>query len=145
MSFVYTKAITKILTSGLTGLDLRMMLVMTNTTADTEEDTEFIAGFTTLDEMDGASYARQALANEAINEDLANDRAEADADNPTFATLGAGTRDVAGAIVYVHATTDADSWPLGYIDDIFPFTANGGDLTVNLNAEGWLQLANAAP
>ena len=43
--------------------DIRIALVMTNTTVDTENDAiTTIDDFTTLDEMDGANYSRAALA-----------------------------------------------------------------------------------
>lgn len=141
-SFVYTPAKAQIL-GGLIDFDtndIRVALVMTNTTADTEQDIGLMNGFSVLDEMDGAAYVRKALANEIINQDDPNNRAEFDADNVTWTALGAGTRAVAGMIVYKHVTVDADSIPIMWIDTGgFPYTANGGDLTINWNAEGILQ------
>ena len=120
--------------------DIRIALLMTNTTADTEEDVATISAFTTLDEMDGANYSRAALASEAVAADNANDRGEFDADNVTFSSLGAGTRDIAGILLYKHVTDDTDSVPMAWIDSGgFPITANGGDLTISWNAEGILQ------
>ena len=120
--------------------DIRVAAVMTNTTADTEADKTFMDQFTTLDEFDGANYGRIALQNEAVNEDTANDRAEFDADNITFSSIGAGARDIQGLIVYLHVTNDADSVPLLWIDTGgFPFTANGGDLVTAWNVEGIAQ------
>lgn len=142
MSFGYTRSKFRLATGAvnLATADVRAILVMTNTTADTEEDTEFIGDFTTLDEMDGANYVRIALANETVNLDTINNRAEFDADNITWTALGAGTRDVAALLIYIHVTNDTDSWPFVYIDDQFPFSANGGDLTINFNAEGIAQV-----
>ncbi len=120
--------------------DLRVVLVMANTTADSEKDVTTMDGFTTLDEMDGANYARQALANEAWTKDAANARSELDADDVTFMSLGAGTRNVQAAIIYKHVTDDTDSIPIAYIDGTgFPFAASGGDETIAWNAEGILQ------
>jgi len=141
-SFVYTIAKVDVLkgTIDFDGDDIRVAAVMTNTTCDTEEDVALMNGFTTLDEMDGANYARIALLNEVVNTDNTNDRGEFDADNITWSSLGAGTRDVAGLVVYKHVTNDTDSVPICYIDSGgFPFTANGGDLTIQWNAEGILQ------
>lgn len=142
MSFVYTPAKTKLL-GGLLDFDthdMRVLLVMTNTTADTEQDDEFVGTIVTLDEMDGANYVRKALASEAINEDAANNRAEFDAADVTWTALGAGTRQVAGAVLYRHVTNDADSPIIAYIDTGgFPFTASGTDVTITWNAEGILQ------
>lgn len=146
MSFVYTKALTKIALGDIhfDTDDIRVALVMTNTTADTEEDVEFMDDFGTLDEMDGANYARKALT-EAVNEDTTNDRAEFDAADLTWTSLGAGTRSMAGAIVLLHVTNDTDSIPIIYIDSGgFPKAASGGDIGMTFNTEGILQFANAA-
>jgi hypothetical protein len=146
MSLVYNKFKTKLAQGTIdldtAGDDIRVALLMTNTTADTEDDTEFInPGFTTLDEMDGANYARKTVASEAVNEDLPNNRAEFDFENLTWTALGAGTRDVAGALVFKFVTNDADSIPICFIDTGgFPITANGGDVTIQWNAEGVLQV-----
>lgn len=125
--------------------DIRVALLMTNTTADTENDGKTTisggTGFTTLDEFDGSGYVRKALANEAVNKDDANDRAEFDADDVTWTALGAGTRSIAGILVYRHVTTDADSVPIAWLEFATPKTPDGSDLTVQWNAEGLLQLA----
>jgi len=142
-SFVYTRAKT-LLGRGdldLEAHDIRLLLVMTNTTANTEEDKTTISGFTTLDEMDGTGYARQALAGEAVNEDTTNNRAEFDATDATFTAVGAGTRQVKAAILYRFITNDTDNIPIAYIDSGgFPFTANGGNIVVQFNVEGIVQL-----
>lgn len=143
MSHVFTPALGLLNSATLTG-DVRAALVMTNTTADTEVDTEFMSGFTTLDEMDGVGYARVALAAEAFAVDLANNRWEFAASAFTFAAVAAGTRQVQGLLLYLHVTNDADSKPLMYIDGTgFPFTANGEDIVSTPNAEGILQIRNA--
>lgn len=145
MSFVYHKALTKILLGDVhwDTDDIRVALVMTNTTADTNTDAEFMSSLT-LDEMDGTNYVRKALT-EAVNEDLTNDRAEFDASDVTWTALGAGTRAIAGALVYLHVTNDANSIPLIYIDSGgFPKTASGGDIQLLFNSGGILQAANAA-
>jgi hypothetical protein len=139
----FTRALGLINSTVLTG-DIRAALVMTNTTADTEVDTEFMAGFGTLDEMDGSGYARVALTGEAFAVDLANDRWEFTSSAFTFTAVGAGTRQVQGLLLYLHVTNDADSKPLMYIDGTgFPFTANGEDIVITPAAEGIAQFANA--
>lgn len=148
-NFIYTRCKTLLAQGGLdldtAGDDIRTILVMTNTTADTEEDSATISAFTTLDEMDGSGYARVAMTGEVVNEDTANDRAEFDADNVAFGAVSAGTRSVAAVIVYKHVTNDTDSVPLAYIDTVasgptMPFAANGGTITVVWNAEGIIQI-----
>lgn len=121
--------------------DIRVLMVMTNTTADTEDDANTISGFTTLDECDGANYARKALANQAVNEDAPNNRAEFDADDVVWTALGAGTRNNQAAVVYKHVTNDTDSVPIAYFDGGgFPFNGNGGNVTLQWNAEGIVQV-----
>ena len=141
-SFVYTPAKTKLLNGDLdfATQDFRVLLVMSNTTADTDQDAEFISSIGTLDEYDGANYARQAIGGEAVNEDAANNRAEFDGNDIQFATLGAGTRQAVGMVLYLHVTNDADSPVIAYIDSGgFPFSGNGGNVDVAWNAEGILQ------
>ncbi len=122
----------------LNGDDMRLILCMTNTTADTDIDADNTSGYT-LDEMDGTNYARQALANEAVNIDDANDRAEFDADDVSIATLGNGTRQIQGLLIHEHITNDAGSFPFCWID--FSATINPGGSTLNIvfNAEGIAQ------
>lgn len=142
-NFTYTPAKAEIAKGNIDFVndDIRVALVMTNTTADTEEDTALMNGFTTLDEFDGANYARIALASQAVNQDDANDRAEFDANDITFSALGAGTRNAQAAIVYKHVTDDTDSIPIAYIDTGgFPFAPNGNDVVVEWNGEGILQV-----
>lgn len=124
------------------GTDLRFILVMSNTTADTESEAQFIASFTTLDEYNGSAYARQSIANEAAAVDLTNNRFELTFDPVVFATLGVGTRQAVALIQYLHVTNDADSLP----DTRYEFTAfdgNGEDVTFTPDAQGAMQAANA--
>jgi len=144
MSFVYNKAKTKIAKADadFDSLDLRGILVMSNTTADTEDDKATISAFTTLDEYDGSGYARPDFAAITVTEDLPNNRAEISVSNFTFgATVGVGTRQAVGMIYYVFVTNDTDSWPVAYVDTGgFPFDGNGGAINVTVNAEGLLQV-----
>lgn len=122
--------------------DIRVLLVMSNTTADTEDDANTFADFTTLDEFDGSNYTSLgvALTGEAVNEDAANDRAEFDANDAQWTALGNGTRQCQAAIVYKFNTTLNDSEPIAYIDTGgFPFNPGGADVTIQWNAEGILQ------
>ena len=143
-SLVYNEAFRAIMAGeiDLNADDIRAALVMTNTTADTETDAiAFVGDFTTLDECDDGTYARQALANEAVNKDDANDRAEFDADDVTFSNTGDATRSIDGILIYKHVTNDADSIPICFVD--ISATLDGNDLVVAWNPEGILQLAQA--
>jgi hypothetical protein len=123
--------------------DIRVALMMTNTTVDTEKDKALVSGYTTLDEFDGSGYTTGgvALTSEAVTEDGANNRGEFDAADAVFTSVGAGTRQIAGALVYKFVTNFTSSIPIAWIDTGgFPVTANGGTITVTWNAEGILQL-----
>lgn len=122
--------------------DIRVLLVMASTTADTDEDAEFIASFGTLDEFDGNNYVRKALASESVTPDTANNRAEFDATDVTWTALGAsGTgRQLTGAVIYKYVSSDADHIPIAYIDDDLPMTPGGGDVILTFNTEGILQI-----
>lgn len=121
--------------------DVRVILCMTNTTADTEQDAANLAAITTLDEYDGANYVRKALANQATNQDDPNNRGEFDADDITWTALGVGTRQAQGMLVYRHVDgTAANDLPIAWIDTGgFPFSGNGGNVAVTWNAEGIIQ------
>lgn len=125
--------------------DIRVALLMTNTTADTEKDAiNFMSSLATLDECDAAGYARVALTSEAVNTDDANDRAEFDAADVSFTGLsGNATRAIQGALIYKHVTNDADSIPIAFVDFTADIPATATQIDIPWNAEGILQLAQA--
>jgi len=120
--------------------DMRLILCMTNTTADTDIDTDNTSGFT-LDEMDGTNYARQALVAEAVNLDDPNDRAEFDADDVVINSLGNGTRQMQGFLIHEFITNDAGSFPLCWGDFSSTINPGGSNFTIAWNAEGIVQLS----
>lgn len=120
--------------------DIRIALVMTNTTVDTEKAKATISAFTTLDEYDGANYARKACANQAVTEVGGSNLGKFSFDAITWTALGIGTRQCQGLLLYKHVTNDADSIPIAFIDTGgFPFDGNGGNVTLTPNAAGFLQ------
>jgi len=121
--------------------DIRIRLCMNTTTCDTENDAMvFLDDFALIDVCDGANYVDKALANEAVNKDDANDRAEFDADDVTWTALGVGTRTTVGVLVYKFVATDADHVPICYVEFAGAVTHDGTDFTIQWNAEGILQL-----
>jgi len=144
-NFVYTNAKRAFLAGeiDLDTADVRALLVMTNTTADTEEDVATVSAFTALDEMDGAGYSRATLTGEAVAVDNANNRGEFTAADFRFLNVSAGTRNVAAVVLFLFTTNDTDAVPLAYIDTAgslaFPLTPNGGTITIAANAEGLIQ------
>ncbi len=123
--------------------DIRLRLVMSNTTCDTDNDgIEDLADFGDIDACDGANYVDKALAGEAVNLDDANDRAEFDAADVTWTALGVGTRTTVGVLVYKYVDgSDANDLPIGYVEFSGAVTHDGTDFTIQWSAEGILQLA----
>jgi hypothetical protein len=122
--------------------DIRVMLIMTNTTADTQRDPNTISGFTTLDECDGSNYSRITLSGKSLFENATNNRAEFKASNVIFTSLGIGTRQVQAALVYKHVTNDSDSVPLVFFDtNGFPFNGDGTNKTIQWNSTGIIQFS----
>lgn len=116
--------------------DLRLLLVDAGYTFDKDHD---FVDDVVADELSGTGYVRKTLAGEATSLDNVNDRAEGDADDVSWTGINAGT--AKAAIIYVQVTNDADSYLVCYIDTGgFPITTNGGDLTVQFNAEGVIQI-----
>ena len=152
MSFWYTPALERLAKADLdfdeAGHDIRALLCMTNTTADTERDAANLAAFTTLDEYDGAGYGRVTLANQLVVRDDPNDRAELHCDSPLSfgATVAAGTRQAAGVLLIRRVDgTAANDQPIAWIDDGgFPLGGGGGPFEVAIHAEGLLQFRNPA-
>lgn len=145
MSFIYNEFKRALLRGevDMQSNDMRVALVMTNTTADTEDDVNTIAGFTTLDEYDGTNYTSggAALTGETVVEDPTNNRAYFDANDLTFTALGAGTRQAQAALLYKFQTSLGASLPVAFIDTGgFPFAGNGSNVTIQWNANGIVQL-----
>lgn len=123
--------------------DIRIVPLMTNTTADTERDAvDQYSDFTTPDLFDGANAptSGSALNGQAVNIDDANDRAEYDADDVSRSALGAGTRPIQGELLIDFLTTLAGSLPQFWIEYASSKTPDGGTFTVVFNAEGILQV-----
>ena len=120
--------------------DIRMALLMTNTTVDTENDgIENLGDFTTLDECNGANYARRALstATPTVAIDTARDSVKLScASHPVFPNLGAGSRSIAGVLFYFNILDDDNqSVPFLYCPYTTPRNPDGGNFTVELPAD----------
>lgn len=144
-TFVYDNVKAAILKGDLQldgGHDIRVALLSGGTTADTEKDKVTIDGFTTLDELSATSYARVALANEAVSTDGGSNRGEFDADNVAFGAIGGASNDeIVGFLIFRFITNDSDSIPIAFIDNPseLPFTTNGGTVTIQWDAQGIIQ------
>lgn len=147
-SVIYNEALRAIAAGeiDLNAADIRARLCMTNTTVDTQNDGMVnLADFTTIDPADATGYADVALANEAVNKDDTNDRAEFDADDVVFSSLGGdASRDYQGVLLYVYVDgTNANDKALAFIDFTADIPAAATQVTVPWDAEGILQFAQA--
>jgi hypothetical protein len=133
---VYNEAKKQAADAWLTGKTIRAILVMTNTTVNSENDgIAFVGDFATLDEFDGANYTAngKVLASVTITKDDANDRAKISANTLVWSSLGAGTRDGAGLLLLDWQTNYADSPPIAFIDRAFK--ADGSNLEFRFDGE----------
>lgn len=122
--------------------DIRVALMMTNFNPTENDGIVNVANLIGLDRADASGYADVALTGEAVNKDDANDRAEFDANDVSFAGLGGNaTRDYDGLLVYKFVTNDADSIVIAYIEFAAPVSGTVTQLDVTFNAEGILQLS----
>lgn len=90
-------------------------------------------------ELSGTGYTRQTLASKTLTYDSANDRVEWDAADVSWTGINAGT--AAQATYYDNTgATDAARRLMWNVDSGgFPVATNGGDLTIQHNAEGIAQ------
>lgn len=120
--------------------DIRVAICMSNTTVSTQNAGILtVDDFDTLDEADGSGYSRQALSGKTVTQDDTNNRAEFDANDSIFLSLGAGSRATTGALVYKHVTDDTDSIPICWVEFPSTVTHTGVDFTIAWNSEGILQ------
>lgn len=118
--------------------DIRVLLVMSNTTADTDGAAQYVADFATLDECDAVGYARTQITGRSVSVDtVAKEVAllAAQTDMPSFA---AGTRKVVGAVIYKHVGADSANPVLFFIDGApwFPFDAVGTPVRLKWHSTG---------
>lgn len=122
----------------------KVILVDTATTIDTERDVFTLDDFVNLAEADGASYARQTLANVVLTVDTAAHRIKLTVDPSSFPILGANTStlDNQAALVYVVRGGDLDTanLPLAYYaDGGFPFTPSGATINITYDQSGFVR------
>ena len=126
------------------GDDIRVGLLMSNTTADTEDNVADVDAYTTDDVMDGANYALKTLASEAVAIDAGNNRVEFDFENLTWTALGNGTRAVQGILIVKFVSTFGASLPIAFIEFSSNQNPGGSDFTVTVGAEGAIHFEQGA-
>ena len=129
---------------------IELMLVTSSYVANADDDVVDAAGANDpIDhELSGTGYVaghansgRKTLASKTITTDKTNDRAEFDCADIQWASIDAGTADMA-LLIKRGASDDTTARLIARIDSGgFPKTTNGGNLDFTVNAEGLLQLA----
>ena len=125
---------------------IKIALLTTDTTADTEANAQTLSGFTTLGEFStsGTNYARATLSSIDSRVDTGNNRYEFDAGNVTFSSLSASdpAKDIQGCRVLKHVDgTDANDIPIAFVDFASDLTPDGSNVTITWDDEGILQLS----
>lgn len=113
----------------------RALLIRTGSSALADLATaEFVTDIATLNEYDGAGYARQTLTiDQDPTVDVGNLRVDMGFVDPVFSAIGPASSGAQGiaCLVYEFVTSDADSPLLTYFDEGgFPFLGTGTDFTV---------------
>ena len=148
-SFIFNAAMKKLADGTIDFINdtVKCMLVSASYTPD--KDHVFVSEITASPsaELSGTGYAagfggagRKSLASKAINIDNANDRIELDAADLTWTAINAGTFKY--LVLIKEEIDDSDSHLICAID-ITSQATNGGDITVQWNAEGILQESQA--
>jgi hypothetical protein len=133
----FDKALTQIISSYMvSGSTIKACLCMTNTTADTQFSPAFLSNITTLDRCDGTNYADQTISGPTATQDDTDQQGIFSGGNVTFASLGAGSRQTQGVLIYKFGTGDTDSTPLIWVDFSSPVTHNGTDFAISWNSGG---------
>lgn len=158
-NFIYRKVLRKLWIGEIdveTAGDMALIPVMdTTTTGPTgvdnsgtdAEDLEFVGDATTLAEHDGFGYSSgfanwQTLANVSMTEVLASNLAQLEFDDEVFASMQAGTAPIQAFLLVQKGSSAADSILVAYLgadqQNELPFTANGGDITVQHDSSNGL-------
>jgi hypothetical protein len=149
-NILYTKFFERALTGNLdfdaAGTVVRALLERSTSTYTPNKDHDFVGDLTGLVEVSVASYARQTVANKAVNIDDANDRVELDFDNIAFGSLESGQ--TADALIFYQQTGGSDATPndddlIAYVDTAtgLPAVLGGGAFNVTIDSDGFIQLS----
>jgi len=133
---------------------LRVALVSDNTAYTYSPEDSFVSdildGGTTAEEFAGTGYNRQTLSNVTVTQDDADDEGVLDADDTTFSSLDGDA--IQAIIIYKQVggddTTPGDDPVVVVLDDDsagsvadLPLTTNGGDVTIQWDTEGILNIS----
>jgi hypothetical protein len=139
----YNKGKASILNGAVDLLADTIKVILVNNTYVFDADHNFVSQVSST-ELSGTGYAagfagsgRKTLAGKAVNEVDASDYAAFDANDVTWTAILAGT--AAGVILVKEVTVDGDSLLIAHIA-FSSVVTNGGDLTLQWDANGILQL-----
>lgn len=127
--------------------DIRIRLVMSGFTGETEEDAVYRADLTAVDEFDGVGYVALDCANVATAYSDADDEWQLDFDDDDFGDpVAPGSDDIYGMLVELYVDgTAANDYVLGFSDQGgFGVNANNGPLNLVLPAGGLMFVRQAA-
>jgi hypothetical protein len=128
--------------------NLDALLLMTNTTADTQPDATTVAGITTLDESDATDYAHEDVTNPAVSADDGDDEMVWTSDNWVWgdgtALGGDATRDYQGALLVKYVDGSTGDIPLLFVDFSADVTSAATQVTAPAPAEGFLNIGQPA-
>lgn len=109
-------------------------------------DTDEFVGDISADEISVTGYSRQGVTSPTINEDTAGDEAEFDCADPTFSSLASGET-ISHSVIYKQVGgddgTEGDD-PLLPVHDVTDTATNGGDVTLQVDAEGAFKIGGTA-
>lgn len=109
-------------------------------------DTDEFVSSISADELSVSGYSPQAVTSPTINEDTAGDEAEFDCADPTFSSLASGET-ISHSVVFKQVgadlTTPTDD-PLLAVHDVTDTPTNGGDVTLQVDAEGAWKIGGTA-
>ncbi len=120
--------------------NLDALLLMTNTTADTNPDADTCADLT-LDECDATGYAHEDITTPAVSADDSDNEMVWTSDNWVWSGLsGDGSRDYQGALVVKYVDGGNGDIPLLFVDFSSDVTSAATQVTAPAPAEGFLNI-----
>jgi len=146
MTFAYPNAVARFCNKQLDWDtdDIRCILVMANSTAGqaSDADSVFVADIATLDECNGAGYARTAMTGRSIGIDTVLKIVSLIAAQTDFPATAAGTRQNIAAVIYHHVGADNANPVVAYVDDTpwFPHTPLGNPIRIKWNPLGIIRI-----
>lgn len=149
-NIIFTKFFERIATANMdldaAGTVVRCLLERSTSTYTPNKDHDFVGDLTGLVEITVTSYARQTVANKAVNIDDANDRVEFDFDDVSFGALESGQTVL--SLIFYNQTGGSDATPnddplICRIDTAtgLPAALGGGTFSVTINSEGFVQFS----